>query len=153
MDMRQMMLGQLQATHARVLRCVEDVSDDEARRPLAGNLTPVIWQVGHLAFGDARMAARVDRPYTLLPSFEGFFKGGTGGQAAYPPLAEVTAAFTTAQRALEEVAKTVDFSQAVDARAYATVGEMLIFAFYHRGYHTGKMTTLRALLGKPRLFG
>jgi hypothetical protein len=41
----------------------------------------------------------------------------------------------------------------VDGRNYRTAGEMLVFAIYHRGYHVGKATTLRALLKKPRLFG
>ena len=153
MDMQHLLLAQLQATHERVLRCVRDLSDEEVCRSPTGNLTPIMWQVGHLAFTDERCALRVDRPTTLPASYEALFKGGTSGQATYPPLSEVTAAFTTAQRTLEDIVKTVDFSRPVDARAYSTVGEMLVFACYHRGYHVGKMATLRALLGKPRLFG
>ena len=30
---------------------------------------------------------------------------------------------------------------------------MFAFSNNHRWYHIGKITTLRALLGKPRLFG
>ncbi len=152
-DSRQMILGVLRGTHQRVLRCIEDLSDDEARRSPTGNLTPVIWQVGHLAFSDARFAARVERPYPLASAYEELFKGGTGGPGAYLQLSEVTTAFNTAHQNLEEVVESVDLSRPVDSRTYTNVGEMLMFACYHRGYHTGKMATLRALLGKPRLFG
>ncbi|MFN3286306.1 MAG: hypothetical protein ACK45F_08505 [bacterium] len=41
----------------------------------------------------------------------------------------------------------------MDAPHYRNVGEMLALSAYHRGYHIGKMTTVRALLGKRRLFG
>ncbi len=153
MELQQMILGQLLATRQRILRCLEDLSDDEARRTPTGNLSPVIWQVGHLAWADAGYAGRADRAPTLPPAFEGLFKTGTGGVAAYPPLAQVTDAFNVAQQALEAVARSADLEQSLEARAYTNVGEMLIFACYHRGYHVGKMTTLRALLGKPRLFG
>lgn len=30
-------------------------------------------------------------------------------------------------------------------------GDVLVFACFHRGYHVGKIATLRALLNKPRL--
>jgi uncharacterized damage-inducible protein DinB len=79
----------LEATRDRVIRCLEDLSEEEARRVVQG-LSPVVWQVGHLAQADG----------VLL-----------------------------------------------------SVGEMLAFSAYHRGYHIGKMATLRALLGKPRLLG
>ncbi len=35
---------------------------------------------------------------------------------------------------------------------FKTVGDVVSFATFHRGYHIGKICTLRALLGKPRLF-
>ncbi len=153
MNSQQMVLQLLSATHQRVLRCLEDLSEDDAQRSPAGNLSPIIWQAGHLAFADARYAVRADRLYALPAAFEGLFKGGTGGTGAYPALTEVRMAFNTAQRAIEDVAKSVDLARPVDAQAYKNVGEMLMFACYHRGYHIGKMATLRALLGKPRLFG
>lgn len=152
-DSRQMILSILRGTHQRVLRCVQDLSDAEAQQSPTGSLTPVIWQIGHLAFTDARLAARVDCPYPLSSSYEELFKGGTGGPGAYLPLSEVTTAFNTTNQTLEEAVKSVDLSRPVDARTYTNVGEMFMFACYHRGYHTGKMATLRALLGKPRLFG
>jgi hypothetical protein len=49
--------------------------------------------------------------------------------------------------------RTAQLDAPAEGRSYSTVEEMLVFAVYHRGYHVGKITTLRALLKKPRLFG
>lgn len=152
MDTQSVALYGLIATATRVLRCVEDVSDDEARRTLT-NLSPIVWQLGHLALSDGGFLQRGGVVSPAPASFTDLFKTGSGGPAAYPPLAEVKAVFEAAQRELETLARSADLAQRVDARNYATLGEMLVFAAYHRGYHVGKMTTLRALLGKPRLFG
>ncbi len=87
--------------------------------------------------------------------YEALFKRGTGGGGGetYPSLDEVKAAFDRAQQSLQNAARTVDLGTPVEARNYGNIGEMLVFTCYHRGYHIGKMTTLRALLKKARLFG
>ncbi len=153
MDINAMISQQLDLSHERVKRCVADLTDEEARRVLAGMLTPVIWQLGHLAVVDAGVVQRGGGSYTVPPRYVDLFKQGTGGQADYPPLEEVSATFDGAQWALLTVAREADYTKPVEARAYTNVGEMLIFVNQHRGYHIGKMTTLRALLTKPRLFG
>ena len=152
MDTQSVALYGLTATATRVLRCVEDVSDDEARRTPT-NLSPIVWQLGHLAQSDGGFLQRGGVVSPAPASFAELFKTGSGGSAIYPPLAEVRAVFEATQRELEKLARSADLTQRVDARNYGTLGEMLVFAAYHRGYHVGKMTTLRALLGKPRLFG
>jgi uncharacterized damage-inducible protein DinB len=139
---RELLLHGLRATHARLQRCLEDLSDEEAQTSPAG-LSPIIWQAGHVATTDFAFARRVD----------GLFQMGTGGQAAYPPLAHVRGAVDRAQQVLEALAGSVALETPVQGRGYSTAGEMLIFAVYHRGYHVGKAATLRALLKKPRLFG
>ncbi len=149
---RDFMLFGLTATSTRALRCVDDVGDEEARQSLHG-LSPIIWQLGHLALADEGFLKRTGRSAEVPTSYRELFATGTGGNADYPPLAEVRSVFEAGNRALEEAVRTVDPAQAVDARNYKTLGEMLVFAAYHRGYHIGKMTTLRALIGKLRLFG
>jgi hypothetical protein len=119
---------------------------------LAG-LAPIVWQVGHLVWADSSMARRVDGTSGMPDGYADLFKTGTGGDAAYPPLAEVKEALDRAQQSLEAAARTADPATPLEARNYSNVGEMLLFACFHRGYHIGKMTTLRALLKKPRLFG
>ncbi len=151
--MREIALYGLTATHTRIHRCLEEITEEEARRPPLAGLSPVVWQVGHLAWADFGLARRADGRTEMPQGYEALFKTGTGGEAAYPSLEEVAAALDRAHKALEETARTADFATPLETRNYRTVGEMLIFACYHRGYHIGKMTTLRALLKKPRLFG
>lgn len=151
--MRDFLLYGLTATHTRLFRCLDDLTEDEARRSPAGGLSPIIWQAGHLALSDFGSARRADGRSAAPDGYGDLFKPGTGGEAPYPSLADVTEALRRAQQALEAAARTADLSAPVDAPNYKTVGEMLIFNSYHRGYHIGKITTLRALLKKPRLFG
>jgi uncharacterized damage-inducible protein DinB len=150
---QELLLYGLHATYTRLLRCLEDLTDGEARSVPAGGLSPIIWQAGHVATTDFAFARRVDGLTTLPTGYEALFQMGTGGQASYPPLAEVRGALERAQQALEGIAKSAPLDGPVEGRSYRTVGEMLVFAAYHRGYHVGKVTTLRALLKKPRLFG
>ncbi|TMJ03789.1 MAG: DinB family protein [Bacillati bacterium ANGP1] len=152
MDPRSIVVYGLTASFTRVQRCVEDVSDSEAVQT-PHNLTPIIWQLGHLALSDGGFLRLAGGTSPAPELFKGFFKTGSGGPAGYPPLGEVKPVFEAAQRELERLAQFANLEQPVESRNCATIGEMLIFAAYHRGYHIGKMTTLRALLGKPRLFG
>lgn len=154
MDEQAMIAQQLAISHERLRRCVADVADEEASRVQAGLLAPIVWQLGHVALVDTGFAQNAGGTCTIPPQFVGLFRAGSGGTADYPPLADVWAAFDAAHEALLGVARTVDGAVPVDGSGrYHNVGEMLIFCTYHRGYHVGKITTLRALLGKPRLFG
>lgn len=153
MDMTAMVSHQLAATYDRLKRCLDGLTDDEAHRTLAGKLTPITWQFGHLAVIDSIFAQRGGVSYPLPPRYTDLFKVGTGGHADYPPLSEVWTGFDGAHRALAQAAAEADYSTPVESRPFASIGEMFIFACHHRGYHLGKIATLRALLGKPRLFG
>src|SRR5574341_915641 len=112
--MRQILVYGLETTHTRALRCIEGISDDDARR-LPGGLTPIVWQVGHIALTDFGFARRADSRASAPDGYE----------AAYPPLADVRDAMNHAQEALLEVARSADLDAKVDARSYGTVGEML----------------------------
>ncbi|HLJ59832.1 MAG TPA: DinB family protein [bacterium] len=154
MDKNAMIAQQLGISHERLRLCVADLADEDAGRVHAGLLAPIVWQLGHVALVDAGFVQKAGGTCTIPPRFDELFRAGSGGAADYPPLADVWAAFDAAHEALLEVARTVDGATPVDGRGrYHNVGEMLIFCTYHRGYHVGKITTLRALLGKPRLFG
>ena len=155
MDMTSMISQQIVSSRERLRRCLEGVTDDEARRVLAGRLSPFTWQVGHLATIDATFAERGGGTYALPPSYADLFKMGSGGAADYPALSEVWNAFDGAHQALLRVAAEADYESPIEHRfrIYTNIGEMLIFACHHRGYHLGKIATLRSLLGKPRLFG
>lgn len=149
MDMRGYVTHVLAITHERLHDAIRDVPEADARRLLAGRLTPIVWQVGHLAVVDGNYVRRAGGDSPVPADYTGLFKQGTGGEADYPALAEVWNVFDAAHRALVDRAGAVDYATPVDAPAYKTIGEMLVYASYHRGYHLGKVMTLRGLLGKP----
>ncbi len=148
---RAMVTQQLDLYHARLQMTLEGITEEEGRRLLAGRLAPIVWQVGHLAVVDAMYVQRGGGSYTVQPGYSDLFKPGTGGEAAYPALSEVWAAFSDVHRALRNIVDVADLATPLEhpAGAYTSLGGMLIYACYHRGYHVGKTATLRALLGKP----
>ncbi len=151
--MKPTLLYGLNATMSRLQRSIDDLTDDEARAVPLDGLAPIVWQVGHIAVVDAAFARRVGGDSPTPDGYTDLFKAGSGGRANYPPLAEVKTALERGQRSWETIVQTVDPATKVDSDRYSNVGEVIVFIAYHRGYHIGKMNTLRALLKKPRLFG
>jgi len=147
-------IQQLNVAYGRLRRCADDLTDEEARRVLAGTLLPVTWQIGHLAVVDTSFVNRAGGRHECPGGYTEMFRPGSVGTAQYPPFPDVWAAFETAHQALLRTAGGADLDAAAESSAgtYTNVGEMLIFACVHRGYHIGKITSLRALLGKPVLF-
>lgn len=152
MDARSNVTYMLNLSHSRVREAIDGIADSDARRVLGGKLSPIVWQVGHLALVDGLYVARSGGESPVPGAYAEVFKQGSGGEQAYPPLSEVWNAFDAAHRALADRAAGAAYETPVPATAatpaYQTVGEMLQYASYHRGYHIGKIMSLRALLGK-----
>lgn len=144
---------QLRLTAQRILDCLTDLSPDEmVARPQG--LAPILWQLGHLSLSDTGLARRAGMDLAIPDGYEALFARGTTGDGPYPPHTEVVRFFEAAQNALLELARgDLNRPAASPIGAYQTVGGGLSYNLYHRGYHHGKMMTLRALLGKPRLLG
>ena len=155
MTERARVLNQLEGSHRLVKELVGDVLDDEARHVPAANLSPITWQVGHLAFADATFGRHARGAYPVPENYADLFKTGTGGHARYPEFNEVVEAFDASHRMLVQLAGEADFASPMTILpgAFNSLGEMFIFVCAHRGYHAGKIGTLRSLLGKPRVFG
>src|SRR5690348_18397648 len=102
MDDRVLIQQQLGASRGILQHSVGDISDDEARRISTPPLSPIIWQVGHLAVTNVGFMKRAGiGPMPSLPAvYPGFFDSGTGGPADYPPLDEVMRVFDATPEAL-----------------------------------------------------
>ena len=157
MDKRALIQHNLATSQQILKRCLGDVTEAEASTLPEGILAPVVWQVGHLAFVDKHFIERAGATTaTKLPErYATLFKTGTGGAADYPPLSEALRAFDDTHEALVRVVAEADLEAPNEGtgRIWNNIGEMFSFADVHRWYHIGKINTLRALLGKPRLFG
>ncbi len=160
MDNRELIQHQLATSHQIVKTALSDIGEGDAGRMPEATLAPIVWQVGHLAFSNKAFIERAGAtPAAALPEhYATFFKTGTGGAADYPPLSEVVKAFDDTHEALARVVAEAKLETPIEVppgrpRVFTNFGEMFSFADAHRWYHIGKITSLRALLGKPRVFG
>jgi hypothetical protein len=70
-------------------------------------------------------------------------------------LGHLAVTFDATHDALLGAVAEADLAVANEGRldVWNNVGELFAFSVAHRWYHIGKINSLRALLGKPRLFG
>lgn len=151
-DMRDIFRKQLEFSGTSLLKATEDLTDEEAaHRP--HDLAPIVWQVGHIAYYDAVLLSKVHGGEPDVPAeYAQLFKQGSSGEGDFPPLSEVRATF---QRVHEEILKLAELEldrELEGGPLSSTLAGALMFNNMHRGWHNGKIMTLRALLGKPVMF-
>jgi hypothetical protein len=149
---RDIFLMEINRTNRILLRTLEDLSADELQRSPVSGLSPVIWQVGHVAATDAYFARMCGADVTLLEEFRGLFGRNSGGAKPYPGLVEVKPVYEMGQQTLEALTQSAEMGRAVESKNFKTVADALSFNCFHRGYHIGKICTLRALMGRQPLF-
>lgn len=152
MEMRELFRQQLQSSGKITLTVTKDVTEEEAvERP--HGLAPIVWQVGHVTYYDAVLISQVLGGEPDVPAeYAELFKQGSSGEGDFPAFADVRAVAERVQAKMLELAD-VDPLQELDGGSlYSNVGGALMFTLQHRGWHTGKIMTLRALIGKPVMF-
>lgn len=152
MDFREVLEGQLRGTAGTMQRVLADISGEEAiSRPQ--NMTPLIWQAGHIAYYEALLVSEIEGKEPNVPdNYEQLFKQGSGEATEFPPFSDV---LSVLERSQENVLRLLDgdlTKPLAGEPLYTSVAGALLFTHYHRGYHFGKMMTLRGLLGKDILF-
>jgi len=152
LTVRDVFLMEINRTNRILLRTLEDLSADELQRSPVTGLSPVIWQVGHVAATDAYFAGMCGADLTLPEAFTGLFGRNTGGAKPYPGLGDVKAVYEAGQQALEALTQSAEMGRAIESKNFKTVADALSFNCFHRGYHIGKICTLRALMGRAPLF-
>ena len=86
MDAKAYVTQMLNLSHNRVREAIDGVSDADGRRVMAGKLTPIVWQVGHLALVDGNYVRRAGGESPVPARYAELFKQGSGGEQDYPPL-------------------------------------------------------------------
>ncbi len=146
-DARGRIAGMLDRTADRVAQLVKNLSEEDVGTRPPG-LAPIAWQVGHIAVVESKALTRAGLTSPIPETYPPLFDTGTGREGTYPPLAEMLPLLAAANAQLRTLALEGNLDDPIEGvRSYATVGEALLFLIYHRGYHIGKITTLRALLG------
>lgn len=136
--------------------------DDKATAQAAGQPNHCLWTLGHLAETYEWASNLFDgKPRTLPEGYAKLFGMGsqpTGDATAYPPIAEVRAAFDRAYARLVTATKAMTPAQLDESLKEATQGfastkkDMVYKMAWHDGWHLGQLTTLRKFLGLPGLF-
>jgi hypothetical protein len=137
--------------------------EDWFRMPHEG-VSHVAWQVGHLAFGEYRLALeRIRGPKpgdeqlfpTWYPKTFGRNSIPVGDPSAYPTPDEIRHVFDAVhRRSLEETATLSDAVLAEPADPhprFSTKGGSLTWCAEHEMLHAGQIGLLRRLLGQPPL--
>lgn len=156
MDDRALIRKQLAVGHRLLTLTLHDISDGEAKRSPSPPLSPIVWHAGHVAFSNFSFAlGRQAAPARVPEGYPALFAMGTGGDADYPAFSAVVEVLDDSHAALLAAVAGADLDAANEGPfgAWSNLAEMFAFASNHCSYHVGKIATLRALLGKPRLIG
>lgn len=156
-------LGQFKFAHGVTVKFASNFPDDlvTAQPPSCPN--HLLWTLGHLASTASWMAGLVDgQPHTVPETYEKMFGMGStpvNDPAAYPPFAEVRAAFDATYERLLTAAERMNDEQlaappAADGGGFVNDKlDALFKAAWHESWHLGQLANLRRALNLPSAFG
>jgi uncharacterized damage-inducible protein DinB len=151
----------LSASAKLLNRMVADLSTAElTAQPIAG-ANSIAWILGHLTFVDRRAIRKILGNAPELPEgYEAQFQM-TGKlaeqQNTLPDVRFIIEKFNE-NRALfiESLTKVTPemTREPMESKSglFSTLGEMISFLSVHTGFHTGQVSSIRRILGKPPLF-
>lgn len=150
----QLLVQQLRFARSEFARCMDGVSEDDARRHVQA-LNCLSWIVGHLANQENRHWVLVAQGKTIFPDLNeltGFRK-----PQSTPFLQEMWATWKTVTQAADgylDSLKPEDLTAHLEWKGRAldeSVGTMLMRNIYHYWFHIGQATAVRKLLGHTNL--
>ena len=148
--MTHLLVTQLRFARSELARCLEGVSDGDARRRLMP-INCMSWMVGHLADQENRYWVITAQGKVIAPELNELV--GFGRPASTPPLGEmwdawraVTAAADIYLDTLTPVLLEGHLERDGQPRA-DNVGTMLLRNLYHYWFHIGEACAVRQMLG------
>lgn len=148
------LVTQLRFARSELVRCLDGVSDADARRRL-GPMNCISWIVGHLASQENFLWVMAAQDQNAAPDL--YKLVGHGRPASTPPLADMW----TTWRAVTAAADTyLDTLTAEELQSHLTwngksmpenIGTSLLRNTYHYWFHTGEAHAIRQQLGHPDL--
>jgi hypothetical protein len=152
--MTHLLVTQLGFARRELIRCLEGVSDEDARR----RLTPmncISWMVGHLADQENRYWVIQAQGKNAAPGLNELV--GSGRPASTPPLDEMWDAWRVVTAAADVYLDTLTpdildshFERGGRPRP-DNVGTMLLRNLYHYWFHIGEAHAVRQMLGHKHL--
>lgn len=148
------LVNQLRFARSEFVRCLEGVSDDDARRRL-GPMNSISWIIGHLASQEQYYWVIMAQEQALFPDLHRLV--GTGRPASTPPLDEMWDTWRAITRTADTYLDTLTTAHLTTylkrdgAPWRENVGTMLLRNLYHYWFHTGEAHAIRQQLGHPDL--
>jgi len=152
--MAHLVVDQLRFSRSELVRCLQGVSDENARRRL-GPMNCLSWIVGHLADHEHRYFVIEAQGRNVLPDLN--VRVGYGQPASTPPLDEMWDAWKIATAAADDYLDTLTPARLEthlqkDGKPRAeNVGTMLTRVIFHYWYHIGEASAIRQMLGHTGL--
>jgi len=148
------LVTQLRFTRGELARCLEGVSDADARRRVEP-MNCISWIVGHLANQENGYWAIVAQDQRLAPNLNQLV--GYGKPASTPPLEEMWDAWRTITSAADRYLDTLTpellqtHLEWKGKRLQESIGTMLLRNIYHYWFHIGEAHAIRQMLGHSDL--
>ena len=148
------LVDQLRFARSELLRALDGVSDEEARRRFEP-MNSISWMVGHLANQENSYWVFLAQGKKLQPGLRDLV--GYGQPASTPPLADMWAAWHAVTTAADEYLDTVTpeiLQTHFEWRGEPlkeSAGTLLQRTIYHYWYHIGESQAVRQLLGHTGL--
>jgi len=145
---------QLRFTRSELVRCLEGVSDADARRRL-GPMNCISWIVGHLANQENAYWVLMAQGRQLVPDLRKLV--GSGQPASTPPLAEMWDAWRTVTAAADAYLDTLTPAlmqthlERLGKPMTENIGTLLLRNIYHYWFHIGEAHAIRQMLGHTDL--
>jgi uncharacterized damage-inducible protein DinB len=149
-----LLVTQLRFTRSEFVRCLEDVSAEDALRRLEP-MNCISWIIGHLATQENAYWVLWAQGQTLAPGL--YQRVGHGQPPSTPPLDEMWATWREITQAADKYLDTLTpqelqthLEQEGKPRP-ESIGTMLLRNIYHYWYHIGEAHAIRQMLGHPDL--
>ena len=148
------LVTQLHFARSEFVRCLEGLSDEDARRRLMP-MNCISWMIGHLAVQEQFYWIYLAQGKVVQPDL--YELVGYGRPASTPPLADMWQAWQQITAVADDYLETVTPEQLMahltqgETASRESVGTMLLRVTYHYWFHTGEAHAVRQQLGHPDL--
>ena len=152
--MAHMLVDQLRFTRSELVRCLDGISDDDARRRI-GPMNCISWMVGHLANQEQSYWLRLAQGKIIQPELNALV--GTGQPATTPPLDEMWSVWREITLAADDYLETLTAAtlsatfQRDGQPVRENTGTMLLRNIHHYWFHIGEACAIRQQLGHQNL--
>jgi hypothetical protein len=153
-EMTHPLVTQLRFARSELVRCLEGVSDEDARRHLEP-MNCISWIVGHLAYQENVYWMLRAQGQNLAPDLHQ--RVGWGQPPSTPPLDEMWAVWHTITSAVDRYLDTLTPELLQIHLEWKgnplpeNIGTMLLRNIYHYWFHIGEAHAIRQMLGHPDL--